>query len=96
MIDLPITHHAQKRIRQRGYQDADINLLLRVAETCGGDAFQLTNQAAQREIKRLKSEIQQIGRLAGSIVVVCGSAVVTVHHGEKSASRRKKEICYEN
>ena len=51
MIDLLATRHAQERIRQRGYRDLDVNLLVRLAEPCGDDAYYLSNRVLDREIE---------------------------------------------
>jgi hypothetical protein len=87
MLDFHMTDHAEMRKQQRGFRNVDIDLLLSLGETCGCDGFQLSRQSAQREIARLKAQINRIERLAGSIAIVCGNSMVTVHHGENAKSR---------
>ena len=82
MTDFCMTHHAETRKQQRGFRNADIDLLMALGEPCGCDVYRLSRQCAQREIQRMKAQIQQLERLAGSIAVVCEGSVVTVHHGE--------------
>lgn len=92
MLDVHMTDHAEVPKQQRGFRNADIDLLLSLGESCGCDGYRVSHQTAQNEIGRLKAQIQQIERLAGSIAVVCEGSVVTVHHGEnpKSSRRRRK------
>jgi hypothetical protein len=56
------------------------------------DAFILTEQDAEREIDRLKRDIQRLGRLKGVKVVYQGGQVVTCYRpnkrGQKTALRR--------
>lgn len=91
MLDFQMTGHAETRKQQRGFRNVDIDLLLSLGEPCGCDGYRVSHQIAQSEIGRLKAQIQQIERLAGSIAVICEGSVVTVHHGEnrKSNCRRK-------
>ena len=92
MLDFHITDHVETRKQQRGFRNVDIDLLLTLGEPCGCDGYRVSHQTARNEIGRLKAQIQQIERLAGSIAVVCEGSVVTVHHGEnnKSNSRRRR------
>jgi len=92
MLDYHMTDHAEMRKQQRGFRNADIDLLLSLGESCGCDGYRVSHQTAQNEIRRLKAKIQQIERLVGSIAVVCENSVVTIHHGEnkKSNSRRRR------
>ena len=79
MLDLRLTHHAEARIRRRGFRKADVDLVLRIA-TRVADAFFLTDQDAAREIARRKREIQQLERLRGSKLIVEGDTLVTLYH----------------
>lgn len=90
MSDLSISLHARQRIAQRGFQTGDCEVIYRLGETVGRDGYHLTKAIAQREICRLKAEIQRIERLAGCIAVICGDTIVTVHHGENRSSLRSR------
>jgi hypothetical protein len=90
MFDFHMTDHAETRKQQRGFRNADIELMLSLGEPCGCDGYQVSHQVAQSEIGRLKAQIQQIERLAGSIAVICEGSVVTVHHGENSKSNCRR------
>jgi hypothetical protein len=90
MLDVHMTDHAEVRKQQRGFRNADIDLLLSLAEPCGRNGYHVTHQIAQSEIGRLKAKIQQIERLAGSTAVICEGSVVTIHHGENSKSNCRR------
>ena len=90
MSDYRLTVHAETRKQQRGFRNADIDLLLSLGEQGDFDRFTISRQAAQREIERLKVRIHQIERLAGSVVVLGGGSVITVHHGENEKSPRRR------
>lgn len=90
MLDFHMTFHAELRKQQRGFRNADIDLLLTLGEPCGCDGYRLSHRTALNEIGRLKAQIQQIERLAGSIAVVCENSVVTVHHGENKKSNNRR------
>jgi len=87
MPNICLTHHAEVRMRQRGFRKADIDLVLSVATRVADDAFLLTNQDAAREIERRKHEIQQLERLRGSKIIVEGDALVTLYHAATSPRR---------
>lgn len=90
MLDFHMTDHAATRKQQRGFRNIDIGLLLSLGEHCGCDDYRISRQFAQCEIGRLKAQIQQLERLAGSVAVVCEGSVVTVHHGEYGKSNRRR------
>lgn len=74
------THHAEARMRQRGFRNADIGLVLSVATRVADDAFFLSDKDAAREIERRRREIQQLERLRGTKVIVEGESLVTIYH----------------
>lgn len=93
MLDLELTRHGEARMRQRGYRDADVALVLNAATRVADDAYLLTNQDAAREIARRKREIQQLERLRGSKIIVEGTTLITLYHAtaaQKGQNRRKR------
>ncbi len=80
MLDLRLTHHAEVRMRQRGFRKADVDLVLSVATRVADDAFFLTDRDVAREIERRKHEIQQLERLRGSKIVVEAGSLITLYH----------------
>lgn len=95
MLDLRMTRHGETRKQQRGFRNADIDLLLKLGEPCGHDGYRISQKQAQHEIGRLKEIIERLQRLSGCIAVVCEGHVVTVHHGENSKSNLRRR-CGEN
>lgn len=80
MPDLHLTRHGETRMRQRGYRNADLDLVLSSATCVADDAFLLTNRDAGREIARRKREIQQLERLRGSKMIIKGGTLITLYH----------------
>jgi len=87
MPDLRFTHHAESRMRQRGFRNADVSLVFSVATRVADDAFFLSDKDAIREIERRRREIQQLERLRGTKLIVEGEAVITLYHSERKPSR---------
>ena len=96
MPEVRFTHHAEARMRQRGFRNADIGLVLSVATRVADDAFFLSDKDAAREIERRRREIQQLERLRGTKVIVEGESLVTIyHHNGKAASaegRKRRRV----
>ncbi len=71
MHDLRLTHHAETRMRQRGFRNVDVSLVLSVATRVADDAFFLSDKDAAREIERRRRGIQrQLERLRGTKLTV--------------------------
>lgn len=87
MNDLYLTQHAETRMRQRGFRNADIGLVLNVAKRVAEDAFFLSKRDATREIERRRREIQQLERLRGTKIIVEGNNVITLYHSDRKPSR---------
>lgn len=86
MPDVRFTRHAEVRMRQRGFRNADIGLVLSVATRVADDAFFLSDKDAAREIERRRREIQQLERLRGTKVIVEGESLVTIYHNSGKAA----------
>jgi|SRR5271169_870476 len=80
---LRITRHAAARIRQRGFREPDISLLVRFGSDMPDGTVMLTARDAQREIEARRQEIKQFERLRGMTAVVAGGSVVTVYKAGK-------------
>lgn len=87
MTALVVTRHTEARMRQRGFREGDLALLLEAATPVADDAWLLTATDADREISRRKREIEQLQRLRGCKVVVSDDAIVTVCHMRPAALR---------
>jgi hypothetical protein len=88
MHDLRFTRHAETRMRQRGFRNADVSLVLSVATRVADDAFFLSDKDAVREIERRRREIQQLERLRGTKLIVEGENVLTLYHSDQKLSRQ--------
>lgn len=73
-------------MRQRGFRNADIGLVLSVATRVADDAFFLSDKDAAREIERRRREIQQLERLRGTKVIVEGESLITIYQSGGKAS----------
>jgi hypothetical protein len=97
MLDHRLTHHAEVRMRQRGFRKPDVDLVLSVATRVADDTFFLTDQDAAREIQRRKREIQQLERLRGSKIIVEADAVITLYHAapklHRASGRKDRTWC---
>lgn len=91
MTELSLTHHAETRMRQRGYKDEDVDLVFRVGTRVADDAFLLTDKDAARAIRKRKQEIQQLERLRGSQVIVEGETLITLYHTTMRPRRRNRK-----
>ena len=87
MNDLCLTQHAETRMRQRGFRNSDVGLVLSVATRVAEDAFFLSDKDAAREIERRRREIQQLERLRGTKLIVEGENVITLYHSDRKPSR---------
>jgi hypothetical protein len=85
--DLRFTHHAEARLRQRGFRNGDVSLVLSVATRVTEDAFFLSDKDATREIERRRNEIQQLERLRGTKVIVDGESIITIYKCDRKNLR---------
>jgi hypothetical protein len=74
-------------MRQRGFRNADVNLVISVATRVADDAFFLSDKDAAREIERRRHEIQQLERLRGTKLILEGQNVITLYHPDRKPSR---------
>jgi hypothetical protein len=84
---LPITNHAQVRMRQRGFRGSDIELVL-AHGTESNEAVVLTKSDVECAVRRLKRQIQALERLNGTAIVTAGEVVQTVYRPRKRKMRK--------
>jgi hypothetical protein len=87
MHNLRFTQHAETRMRQRGFRNADVSLVFSVATRVADDAFFLSDKDAAREIERRRHEIQQLERLRGTKLIVDCENVITLYHSDRKPVR---------
>ncbi len=78
--------HAELRARQRGFRDADVELILAFGTDTDNGAI-LTSADAERGVAALKRQIADLERLAGAAVVTEGGTVVTLYHARPTRAR---------
>ena len=86
---LALTDHAGERLRQRGYRESDIELVV----GCGtqlADTIVLTNRDVDREIKALRRQMTRLERLRGTAAIVREGAVVTVFRMTREQIRARR------
>ena len=93
MRDIKLSRHAEMRLRQRGFRNVDVEVVLLAATHLSGDAFFLSDQDVQREIAVRKREIQQFERLRGAEMIVEGGVLVTAYHrAGKVESQHRRSV----
>ena len=78
--------HAELRARQRGFRDADVELILAFGTDTDNGAI-LTSADAERGVAALKRQIADLERLTGAAVVTEGDTVVTLYHARQTRAR---------
>lgn len=86
-----LTKHAETRCNQRGIRLSDLDLILSFGQQIGPNTYLMTDAVIDQEIassRRDKPKVQQLERLRGKEVIVCGTSIVTIYHANKSDLRR--------
>jgi len=78
-------------MRQRGFRNVDVSLVLSVATRVADDAFFLIDKDAAREIERRRHEIQQLERLRGTKLIVDCENVITLYHSDRTPVRADRK-----
>ncbi len=86
-MSFAISRHAKERIRQRGYRERDLGLIVEHG-TSTGDGFALTARDVAHRVGELKREINLLLRLKGSFVAVAGGTVMSVYRPDRRRRRR--------
>ena len=80
--------HAVSRIRQRGRNRKDIDLILRHGTPVDGNGILLRDDDVKRVTQELLSQIHQLNRLAGWKVIIEGETIVTVYRTRRAHQKR--------
>ena len=86
-MNLSYCDHANARIRQRGFSESDVELIVSLGTQVEDGAVLLRKQDVDREVRNLEREKQRLHRLKNTKVVVNGETVVTVYRTGKSSQR---------
>jgi len=82
-----VSFHAQRRLRQRSFREADLDRVRRYGEDFD-DGFVMSNRSINEHIKQLKSEIQHLERLKDAVLIEQGNTIVTVYRSDRRRQRR--------
>ena len=86
------SNHVQKRIRQRGFNQGDMDLITRYGTPLKdreGELFFLRRRDVGKVIGQLKKMIQKLERLSGSAVVIGqNQSVVTAYHADENYQKK--------
>jgi len=83
---IPLTQHAQTRMRQRGFSNHDI-ALVRSYGTPVRDGFLLTRKDVTRSRSEAGNDIQRLDHLTDTLVVEIEGAVRSVYRAGKRKQR---------
>ena len=82
------TRHAQTRMRQRGFRERDIDLIVECGTLMRPGLHVLRDRDVAKEIRASKQRIQTLERLRGSAAVVEQGVIVTCYHATRPARKR--------
>ena len=88
-----MTKHGQMRVQQRGYRNADMELVMQygtdLSRKRGKYGYMLTNQDVQQSVESFKRKIQKLERLKGTYMVVGErNELITTFRPNKKQSKR--------
>ncbi len=88
MVDLRFTNHAEARLRQRGFRESDIPMIVATGTLVDDDSVFLLARDVDREIQRRKREICSLERLRGCRVIIAGEMVVTIYRPSNKTQKK--------
>lgn len=90
-MNVILTAHAVTRIRQRGFREDDVAMVLRYGSRMNDGTLMITDQDVRREVEALRRHKTRLERLRGMTAVVEGSHVVTVYKDTRCSRHRQFE-----
>ena len=87
-MSVRLSQHADKRIRQRGLRECDIDVILSAGSPVGDDSHMLLDQDVDRTVRCLKREIAALERLRGCRAVLQSDKLITVYRPSKRTDKR--------
>lgn len=88
---LMMTRHADARLRQRGFRDQDLDVLMRFGREMPDGTLALTDGDVEREIEAMRRRIAHLDRLRGMTAVVAAGRLVTVYKAPRRSRRRRAD-----
>ena len=80
MNTLTVTRHGETRMRQRGFRNVDLEVILTHGTDIGHNRIMLKRRDAAKRISELKKEIAMYERLTDKTIVVSENHLVTAYH----------------
>lgn len=93
MGEIHLTSHAMQRLRQRGFFNQDVQLVMRFGTEIP-DGIMLRDKDVQTVVQDLKRLIERLHRLSGVCVIAEGATVVTCYRPDRRRERRFLERHY--
>ena len=87
---LVLTRHAETRIRQRGFRESDLDVLVRFGEEFSDGTLMITDRAHQAAVAEKKKEIAQLDRLRGMKAPIKNGNILTVYKTPKHKISRRR------
>ena len=78
-----LTNHARIRIRQRGFCEKDMSILLQYGSRMESGVLMLTDHDVRREVNAMRTQIIKLERLRGTIAVIADGRVITVYRATR-------------
>jgi len=75
-------------MQQRGIRSGDVTLIVECGTRIDDETWLMLDRDVEREIERHKREIQALGRLKSTKVVMRGEQVITVYPSRRSDRKR--------
>ena len=88
MFELTGTNHAQQRMRQRGFSETDLALIMTFGTEMPSGFLLRKKDVIQME-HRFKKVISRLRRLIGTCVVSDGDTVITVFRAKPTEQHRR-------
>lgn len=87
-MNMTLSTHSKKRVRQRGIKESDIPVIVGVATQMNDKSFLMRTQDVNQQIRKYKQAISTLERLCGCCVIIAGETVITVYHTSHKTEKR--------
>ena len=88
MTAIGYTRHAETRMQQRGVRSGDVTLIIECGTQIDDETWLMRDRDVRREIERRRREIQALGRLKSTKVVMRGEQVITAYPSRPNDRKR--------
>lgn len=88
-LDVSVTRHAAIRMRQRGFRENDLGIVLELGRESEDGKLILADSDIDDAILAMRRDIARLDRLRGTTAVVVDGRVVTIYKGDRNARRHR-------